>query len=122
MRFKRYGVVPFRDTARKRAAALRRQQRERDALPLFADQVASMQQPIDEEMEVRRGAWDAQQIRTRRSRAEQWRMVRARLRAYPSAVRVQLLAYWNGHRYLPGDPEYLACVMHSYDRGTLILD
>ncbi|WP_317054365.1 hypothetical protein [Roseovarius rhodophyticola] len=43
MRFKRTPTFAFTDTPRKRAALRRKQQRERDALPLFAAQVAEEQ-------------------------------------------------------------------------------
>ena len=43
MRFHRFGKYEFRDTERKRAAFARKQKAEREALPLFADQVAAEQ-------------------------------------------------------------------------------
>ena len=51
MRFRkreRYGA--FQDTSRKRAAASRAQQKQRDALPLFAEQIAEAQPSIDQVM------------------------------------------------------------------------
>ena len=50
MRFKRYGRYPFNDTPRKRAAVLRKQRNEREALPLFADQIAGEQPSVDAEV------------------------------------------------------------------------
>ena len=49
MRFHRFGKYEFRDTERKRAAFARKQKAEREALPLFADQVAAEQIDVDEE-------------------------------------------------------------------------
>lgn len=54
MRFKRYGRFPFRDTPRKRTVFARKQRAERDALPLFSDQVAVEQIGVDAEADRRR--------------------------------------------------------------------
>lgn len=51
MRFRRWPrSEPYGDTPRKRAAFLRKQRREREALPLFADQIAASQHGVEEEM------------------------------------------------------------------------
>lgn len=47
MRFKRVERFPFVDTPRKRAALARKQQRERDALPLFAGEIAERLEAVD---------------------------------------------------------------------------
>jgi len=33
-----------------------------------------------------------------------------------------LLEYWNGHRWLPGDPMYLLDLLHGFGRGRTIID
>ncbi len=60
MRFKRTPTFAFTDTPRKRAALRRKQQRERDALPLFADQIAE-EQPTEDEVMARRAVLSDQQ-------------------------------------------------------------
>lgn len=57
MRFRRWHrPEPYADTSRKRAAFHRKQRLEREALPLFADQIALTQHDVDEEM-ARRAIW-----------------------------------------------------------------
>lgn len=57
MRFRRWHrPEPYGDTSRKRAAFLRKQRLERDALPLFAEEIAAGQHGVDEEM-ARRAVW-----------------------------------------------------------------
>ena len=46
MRFIRSARHPFTDTARKRAALVRRQKADRDALPLFAAEIAALEASI----------------------------------------------------------------------------
>ena len=118
MRFKRYGRYEFSDTPRKRAAFARKQRAEREALPLFADQIADEQITADEEMVARRVQWDREMSHVRARRAAQWRRARSQLRGFPEAIRVALLAYWQSCRW-PADPEYLLSMMHSYQNGRL---
>lgn len=80
MRFHRFGKYEFRDTERKRAAFARKQKAEREALPLFADQVAAEQIDVDEEMTTRRLQWERQQATDRKRRADKWREARRRLK------------------------------------------
>ena len=59
MRFGRWHrPEPYRDTSRKRAAFHRKQRLEREALPLFADDIAATQHGADEEMARRTIWWD----------------------------------------------------------------
>ena len=67
MRFKRYGRYPFNGTLLKRAAVLRKQRNEREALPLFADQITGEQQSVDDVMTARAVAWDNHEARSRAS-------------------------------------------------------
>src|SRR3546814_13295596 len=80
MRFRR-GPRPtaYRETSRKRAAFLRKQRLEREALPLFAAQIDARQHGIDEEM-ARRATWWVGYERDRRDQsADHWREARVRL-------------------------------------------
>lgn len=121
MRFQRYGHFEFRDTDRKRAAFLRKQKAEREALPLFADQVAAAQIGVDEEMQARRHQWERDLSRSRQRQADKWREARRRIRTYPEPVRVALLGYWQACCW-PGDPVYFLSMLHMYDHGRLQLD
>src|SRR3546814_2824749 len=74
MRFRRWPrPTAYRETSRKRAAFLRKQRLEREALPLFAAQIDARQHGIDEEM-ARRAIWWVDYERDRRDqRAARWR-------------------------------------------------
>lgn len=121
MRFHRYGKYEFRDTERKRAAFARKQKAEREALPLFADQVAAEQIDVDEEMTARRLQWERHQAIDRKRRADKWREARRRLNDYQGPVRRALLAYWQECKW-PADPSYFLSMLHMYDTGRLSLD
>ena len=121
MRFQKRDRHPFEDTRRKRLAAARRQQAQRDALPLLAPLIAETQPPIDQVMTNRAGSWAKSEQEGRDHRAAQWRQGRKRLDSYDHETRGALLGYWNGHRWLPGDPSYLLDMLHGFDKGRLIL-
>jgi hypothetical protein len=118
MRFKRQERYEFRDTGRKRAAFARKQRKEREALPLFADQIAAEQITVDEEMEQRQQQWARQTVTERARRAEDWRRGRKRVREYPEPVRRALLAYWQECKW-PADPSYFLSMLHMYDNNRL---
>lgn len=118
MRFNRYGRFEFKDTERKRAAFARKQRKERESLPLFAEQIAAEQIGVDEAMRLRSAGWDRHQREGRQRRAADWRRARARLNSYPAEQRKQLLAFWQRCPY-PGDPSYLLTMLHSFDNGRL---
>lgn len=77
MRFLRLARHPFTDTARKRSALARRQIADREALPLFAAEIAARQKSPDDVMQARANAWAAQEARSRQRRADQWRRAAA---------------------------------------------
>lgn len=120
MRFKKHTRHPFTDTPRKRAAVLRRQQRERDAFPLFADEIAAGQNDVDQEMINREHWWLESEMKERARRAANWREVRADIATLPAHERSLFLEFWNGHRWFPGDPFYLATVLRCYRRGEYV--
>ena len=37
-------------------------------------------------------------------------------------MRRALLDYWNGHRWLPGDPMYLLDLLHGFGGGRLVIE
>ncbi len=121
MRFTRRGRTPYIVTDRKRAAASRWQQRQRDAVPLLAALVAKQQPSIDQVMHERVTSWEASEQGNRDRRAQQWRAARRILDAHAPETRRALLDYWNGHRWLPGDPSYLLDMLHGFDRGRLVV-
>lgn len=111
----------FRDTPRKRQALARRQARERDALPLFADQIAADQPDADTVMAERAAVFARVEQQWRASFARDWRRGRAWLRSLPAEDQAKLLRHWNSRIY-PGDPTYFLGMLHSYTTGALDLD
>lgn len=119
MRFTRtrsYG--PFEDTRRKRLALARKQRLEREALPLFAEQIAEQQPDADTVMAQRAVQWDQYQQATRDRKAARWREARRRLFSYGDNVRPLLRRLWAECPY-PGTPEYCLDFFHGYDTGRI---
>ena len=121
MRFARGSRCEYTVTDRKRAAAVRSQRRQREALPLLGELIAETQPGIDDLMASRVERWNVIQQQTRDTRAQRWRRARRELDLHPPPVRAALLAYWNGHRWLPGDPVYLLDALHEFRTGQLVL-
>lgn len=121
MRCKRQKRFAFTDTGRKRAALRRKQERERAALPLFAEEIAAGQPCADDVMQARAKAWEDQEGRDRARRARDWRAARATLAAMSPKERRVLRRAWNCAPY-PADPTNLAGFLHSYRMGRFSLD
>lgn len=106
MRFDRRGKAQWSWTARKAAAAKRKQLRERAAFPLLAPLL-----PPAESMESIAGRRIAQaaasEAQARATLALEWRRARARLNALPPDLRARTYARWQ-KAGCPGSPEYLA--------------
>ncbi|WP_174147476.1 hypothetical protein [Leisingera sp. ANG59] len=120
MRFKSWPRHAFTDTPRKRAALRRKQRMEREALPLFADQVAEEQPSEDQVMEDRARAWSEQEVRDRSARAGKWREARRMIDSMPEDERRAVRRAWDCAPY-PADPSYLLSVLHSYSLGRIDL-
>lgn len=120
MRFKRTLTFAFTDTSRKRVALRRKQQLERDALPLFADQIAE-EQPTEDEVMARRAVLsDQQETRWRSERAAEWRKARRMIDSLPAEEGRAIRRVWDCAPY-PADPSRLLGVLHSYSLGKLDL-
>lgn len=109
-------------TDRKRAAAVRLQRRQRDKLPLLASLIAETQPSIDAVMTSRVAHWITWEQNDRDRRASLWRRGRSELDRHEPATRRALLEYWNGHRWLPGDPMYLLDLLHGFGKGRYVID
>jgi hypothetical protein len=119
MRFRRWPrPTAYRETPRKRAAFLRKQRLECEALPLFATQIAAQQHDVDDEMARRTVWWDEREHEQRQQRAARWREARARLFALPETLRRQLRALWRTCPY-PADPASFADFLHQIAVGRL---
>ncbi|NGM37986.1 MULTISPECIES: hypothetical protein [Methylobacterium] len=109
---------PYRETTRKRAAFLRKQRLEREALPLFAEAIAARQHGVDAEM-ARRAVWWGEAERARRSqRAADWRRMRARLFTFDPALRRTIRALWRTCPY-PADPHSFGDLLHQIAIGRI---
>lgn len=119
MRFRRWHrPEPYGDTSRKRAAFLRKQRLEREALPLFADDIAATQHSVDEEMARRAIWWDTAERERRDQRAARWREGRTRLFALPGALRARVREIWRTCPY-PADAASFADFLHQIAVGKL---
>ena len=119
MRFRRWPKpTAFEVTSRKRAAFLRKQRLEREALPLLADHIAAGQHDVEVEMALRAVRWDRDQQNSRDQRAARWRDQRARLFALPDAQRRQVRHLWRTCPY-PADPSYFGDLLHEIAIGKL---
>ena len=100
-------ITPRGPTPRRLAAARRALQRERDRLPLFADQVVAEQVSPDER--IRR--IDQEQLADEQSRrdlaARHWNWGREQLLVHSPAVRHATLDKWNVSS-IPADAAYFA--------------
>lgn len=118
-RFKRAGA--YEDTNRKRAAVVRRQRLEREALPLFAEAIAATQDDVETVMQKQAVAWDLWQQDFRDGRARNWRRARAELAKFGDNIRPVLRKLWSEAPY-PGAPEYLLDFLHRVRVGRIDLD
>ncbi|PTT92855.1 hypothetical protein DBR42_01220, partial [Pelomonas sp. HMWF004] len=114
MRFTPFGHWTFNDTSRKRSAFERKKRLEREAMPLFAGQIAEEQVSTDDEMAGRRECWNRRLAADRAHRAKKWRECRRRVGEYRPDVRAALLCYWQACRW-PADPTYFLSMLHMYD-------
>jgi hypothetical protein len=114
MKYQPYQNFGFIDNARRRGAYRAKCRREQARMPLFAEQIATEQLPVDEEFERRRVAHEAAEARFRNDRAQEWLQARAKLRAHPEAE--QIYHRWQTHRWITRHPAYLADLVHNWDR------
>ena len=84
-------------TPRKRSAVLRKQKAEREALPLFADQVAALQPSVDEVMSRRAQRADVVEVERRQFTAKWWRIARQTYFGLPAEQKAKVQVRW--HRW-----------------------
>ncbi|MET3794346.1 hypothetical protein [Aquamicrobium terrae] len=119
MRFRRWPrPTAYRETPRKRAAFLRKQRLEREALPLFAEAIAARQRDVDEEMAHRQVWWIDRERELRRQRAARWREARAKLFVLHDSIRRKVRTLWRTCPY-PADPASFADFLHQIAVGRL---
>lgn len=121
MRFKPSPRFEFKDTPRKRSALRRKQRKEREALPLFADQIAEQQPSEDEVMQSRAQLSDQIERRDRTKRAADWRQARAEIDAMPESLRKRLKTAWDCAPY-PADPSRLLGFIRGVKTGQVNLN
>lgn len=119
MRFRRWHrPEPYGDTPRKRMAFLRKQRLEREALPLFADDIGATQHSVDEEMARRAIWWEVAERERRDQRAARWREGRSRLFAFPDRLRHRIREIWRTCPY-PADAASFADFLYQIEVGKL---
>lgn len=95
MRFTRFGRHhPVDFNARRQAAFARKQQRERDRYPLFAEHVAAEQHSAQEELTRRQRRSDRLEATTRSMQARLWRQKRAVYFSLSAELRAEVRAKW----------------------------
>ncbi|MEN7527644.1 MULTISPECIES: hypothetical protein [unclassified Cupriavidus] len=95
MRFTRHGRHdPINFNARRQAAFARKQQRERDRYPLFAEHVAAEQHSPDEEFARRQRRSDNLERTTRSLHARIWREKRAVYFSLAAELRAEIRTKW----------------------------
>ena len=121
MRFTHRPRCEYAVTDRKRAAVVRLHRRQRDHLPLLGPLIAETQPGVEEVMTERVANWIRCEQAERDRRAASWRRARRLLDTHEPLTRRALLAYWNGHRWLPGDVAYLLDMLHGFAKGRLVM-
>lgn len=121
MRFTRRPRCEYTVTDRKRAGVVRLHRRQRERLPLLGPLIAETQPGVEEVMTERVANWIRCEQAERDRRAASWRRARRLLDGHEPGTRRALLAYWNGHRWLPGDAAYLLDMLHGFAKGRLVV-
>lgn len=111
-RLERYEPLTF--SARKAAAFQKKLQRERDALPLFAEQIAEAQHDWESEKEKRVRQDRIYEQRMRDGAAKRWRAARADYFALPAEQRAACKAEWAAWRG-PHNSSNLSYVVSKYN-------
>jgi len=95
MRFTRFGRhAPINFNTRRQAAFARKQQRERERYPLFAEHVAAEQHSADDELVRRQRRSDRLEATTRDHQARVWRQKRAVYFSLTPEQQAEVRAKW----------------------------
>lgn len=121
MRFKRLHSHPYEITSRKRAGVELSQRRKREKLPLLAEIIRQQQPDVDAVLDERAEKWIKNNQESRDSRAASWRKARQKIENYDPQTRAAVLNFWNNHRWFPGDPVQLLCILHMLETGRFIV-
>ena len=121
MRFSRYprARIDARPSKARLATARRALKRQRDQVPLFADQVAADQPTAEGRIQSLDEAYEHYLQRFRDFVAASWRRARKMLREMPAEQRAAILAEWQ-YGHLPGSSEYLLDLIRRRMRGEAI--
>jgi len=111
-----YKEIPRGPTPRRLAAAKRALRRQRDKLPLFADEIAAGQPTPEERIKY----FDEMHVewlkRRRKYTASVWRRARKALREMDEAEQRRLLKFWNEDWLGPRDACYFADLVRNWDK------
>ena len=119
MRFKRWPrPEPYRYTSRKQLAFSRNQRHEREALPLFAGEIAASRHDGEEEMAGRALSWHKAKREQRDRGSPAWPKKRITLFAQPEGGRLWGRALWWDYPY-SANPACLADMLHLIAMGRL---
>lgn len=104
----RFDPIDFNN--RRQAAFARKQRRERDRYPLFAEHVAAEQHSVDEEIGRRQRRADNLERTTRELNARTWRSARRLFFSQPEPVKAQIREKWANWRG-PTTSQYFAYIV-----------
>ena len=121
MRFKKLHSHPYEITSRKRAGVVLSQRRKREKLPLLAEIIRQQQPDVDAVLDDRAAKWIKNNQERRDSRAHSWRKARQKIENYDPHTRAAVLNFWNNHRWFPGDPVQLLCILNMLETGRFVV-
>ena len=119
---KRYRHTPRGVTSRRLAAAERALKREREALPLFAAQVAAQQPTAVKRIRDRDALGVRAEQGMRDLEAQHWRWARQQLTAASDEIREDIIATWNRSPTPPNGSYFASFVRTRLRRAGVAFD
>ena len=101
-------------TNQRLAAARRKLQREQDALPLFADEIAEQQSTAELMILSKDKQMLFLEVERRKFIADNWRLARRILKSMPNDVRLEAIEKWHSNSFMPKTAIYMMCMLHTH--------
>lgn len=114
MKFNRLVAFDWSWSARKEAALKRKQANEVARLALFAEEVKSELESVEDIIAARQQQYLIRAQQERNDRAAAWRSARAKLFQLPKEHRLFLRRKWRHSKWITREPHYLADMIHGY--------
>ena len=101
-------------TNQRLAAAKRKLQKEQNALPLFAEEIAEQQTTAEVMILSKDRQMMMLEIERRKYIANNWRRARQILRSMPIDVRTKAVEKWHSNRFMPKTAIYMIYMLHTH--------